>query len=58
MDLWGKKKDKTDQLKEATGADTDEPEREFQGRMPASSEEAETELDGPSQVLKPKTYGK
>ena len=25
MDLWGKKKDKSDQTKEATGADTDEP---------------------------------
>ena len=35
MDLWGKKKDKTDQTKKATGADTDEPEREFQGRIPA-----------------------
>ena len=54
MDLWGKKKDKTDQLKEATGADTDEPERGFQGRIPASSEEAEIELNGPRQVLKPK----
>ena len=54
MDLWGKKKDKTGQIKKATGVDTDKPERQFPGRIPASSEEAEIELNGPSQVLKPK----
>ena len=54
MDLWGKKKDKTGQIKKATGADTDEPERRFPGRIPASSEEAEIGLNGPGQVLKPK----
>ena len=53
MDLWGKKKDKSDQTKEATGADPDEAARGIQGRMPASSEEARSELNGPSQVLEP-----
>ena len=56
MDLWGKQKDKSDQTKEATGADTDKPERRFQGRIPASSEEAGIELNGPSKVLKPRQH--
>ena len=54
MDLWGKKKDKTDQIQKATGADIDEPGRGLQGCIPASSEEAGIELNSPSQVLKPK----
>ena len=48
----GKKEDKTDQIREAPGADLDEPGGGCQEYVPASSEEAQNKLNGPLQVLK------
>ena len=45
--------DQTDLTKQAPGADPDEPGRGFQGRVPASSDEAQTKSDSPQQVVDP-----
>ena len=53
MDLWVKKKGKTNQTKEAPRAEPKGPGRGYQSCVPASSWEAQIRLDSQSHILEP-----